>query len=565
MNDAVKQWWLESLMPSLDALQLQAVVLALSAGWVVLARRGAEAWLRWLPPLVFSLLAISRAFSRLWIADDAFISFRYAANWARGLGPVWNAGERIEGYTNPLWMALAAVGEWLGLPAPYFMLALNLAAVCVLVSGVWWALRRAFPGAWPVTPAVLSLAAAVAEFGSSGLETLPAAACVTFAAFAVWNARWGLAGALVCIAALLRPDHALFFAPLGLAALAGGQWRAALRVAPAGVVFTAFWCLRWRWYGDFYPNTYYLKSASLPYWEQGAVYVQEFLAATRLWWPVLTVGPLLWWASRRWRGERTERHTPFFLFTLTSAALWMLYVARVGGDFMEFRFALTALPLIAVTVEAALLCLPAVPPTPRLAVVLCALLPLAQPEGLLPPMKKVAYLARESSYYTVRSLSPLVIDSSFFRRAIALRDANPPRVPVAVGTLGMVGYINLDLPIFDSFGKTNRDIAKRPVVTRGRPGHEKWATEDDFLKGGVVWTLDPPWFVQDKWHDFSMSTRITFPGGEGWFVRFDDETLAWAARFNSPASRDEVIRQFADPDFAAAHQPMRKLLFAGPR
>ena len=34
------------------------------------------------------------------IQDDAFISFRYAANLVEGNGLVWNAGEYVEGYAN---------------------------------------------------------------------------------------------------------------------------------------------------------------------------------------------------------------------------------------------------------------------------------------------------------------------------------------------------------------------------------------------------------------------------------------------------------------------------------
>src|SRR5439155_3954388 len=48
------------------------------------------------------LLALALAHIRyLWfVCDDAYITFRYASNLAHGLGPVWNAGERVEGYTN---------------------------------------------------------------------------------------------------------------------------------------------------------------------------------------------------------------------------------------------------------------------------------------------------------------------------------------------------------------------------------------------------------------------------------------------------------------------------------
>ncbi|MBN97985.1 MAG: hypothetical protein CME16_01875, partial [Gemmatimonadetes bacterium] len=40
------------------------------------------------------------------IADDAFITLRYAQNLASGDGLVFNLGERVEGFTSPLWTLL---------------------------------------------------------------------------------------------------------------------------------------------------------------------------------------------------------------------------------------------------------------------------------------------------------------------------------------------------------------------------------------------------------------------------------------------------------------------------
>ena len=49
-----------------------------------------------------------------WVPDDAFISFRYAENLAGGNGPVYNPGERVEGYTSFLWVLLLAAGKMAG-------------------------------------------------------------------------------------------------------------------------------------------------------------------------------------------------------------------------------------------------------------------------------------------------------------------------------------------------------------------------------------------------------------------------------------------------------------------
>src|SRR2546423_1137519 len=43
--------------------------------------------------------------------DDAMISMRYAWNFVHGNGLVWNPGERVEGFTNPLMVAVMAVAS----------------------------------------------------------------------------------------------------------------------------------------------------------------------------------------------------------------------------------------------------------------------------------------------------------------------------------------------------------------------------------------------------------------------------------------------------------------------
>ncbi|MCL2825764.1 MAG: hypothetical protein FWD57_17365, partial [Polyangiaceae bacterium] len=62
--------------------------------------------LRWVAVSAICVFAVRAALEMLWIADDAFISFRYARNLVMGHGLVFNPGERVEGYTNFLWTML---------------------------------------------------------------------------------------------------------------------------------------------------------------------------------------------------------------------------------------------------------------------------------------------------------------------------------------------------------------------------------------------------------------------------------------------------------------------------
>src|SRR4051812_41830546 len=66
------------------------------------------------------------AWSNRFIQDDAFISFRYAQNLARGLGLVWNAGERVEGYTNFLWTLFLWIPHYLNIDPIKFVTVVGL-------------------------------------------------------------------------------------------------------------------------------------------------------------------------------------------------------------------------------------------------------------------------------------------------------------------------------------------------------------------------------------------------------------------------------------------------------
>lgn len=54
------------------------------------------------------------------VQDDAFITYQYARNFARGEGLVFNSGDYVEGYTNFLWTVMHYIPERLGWSSPIF-------------------------------------------------------------------------------------------------------------------------------------------------------------------------------------------------------------------------------------------------------------------------------------------------------------------------------------------------------------------------------------------------------------------------------------------------------------
>ncbi|MCK4351170.1 MAG: hypothetical protein KAX13_09935, partial [Candidatus Krumholzibacteria bacterium] len=85
--------------------------------------------------LVVLLIAGFRFYN--YLPDDTFITLRYVKNVTRGEGFVFNSGERVEGYTNFLWLILLATAGKTGLPVVMTARTLSFAftLVTLLLSG----------------------------------------------------------------------------------------------------------------------------------------------------------------------------------------------------------------------------------------------------------------------------------------------------------------------------------------------------------------------------------------------------------------------------------------------
>src|SRR5262245_5187644 len=71
------------------------------------------------------------------ICDDAFVSLRHAQNLALHGAPVYNLGERVEGYSSPVWMALSAILLRLGFEGRTALALLGALSGVVLIVCVW--------------------------------------------------------------------------------------------------------------------------------------------------------------------------------------------------------------------------------------------------------------------------------------------------------------------------------------------------------------------------------------------------------------------------------------------
>jgi arabinofuranosyltransferase len=289
-------------------------------------------------PLLLAAFGIAAAIVGVGLVDDAYIFLRYARHVFEGLGPVFNPGERVEGYTSPLWLALLV---------PLFALRSDPSGLTLMLGGlvgfatvllVAW--RRPLPNAL-----LLATHPAFVFWSFSGLET-PLTALLLLITFVLmvqeplnWR-RLLFAGIAFGLSVLTRAE-CLLFAPLIAARIVAFNWPDVRRMArhvmvvgvPGLVLIAGLAWWRQSYYGEWLPNTYYAKAdVDLRLLlEHGAFYLLKVAVGL---FPVavliaVTTGPY----------QRT-------MFVM--AIGWAILMVRLGGDFFPyFRFAVPLLPIVA--------------------------------------------------------------------------------------------------------------------------------------------------------------------------------------------------------------------------
>jgi arabinofuranosyltransferase len=189
--------------------------------------------------------------------DDAFITYRYGQNLARGAGPVFNPGERVQGSTSPAQLLLAAglyrvVGE---AALPSAMSALGCLGWTAQAIALFWMLSRKGDVGTALFIALAVAAGAARSFDWVALETDLVMALVLWACALAFAARWVAVAVCCALAGLTRPDAYLLAVPLGIWCLRELGWRAWIPAA-VGLGLSAPWWLFAAWYyGSPIPHT----------------------------------------------------------------------------------------------------------------------------------------------------------------------------------------------------------------------------------------------------------------------------------------------------------------------
>jgi len=200
--------------------------------------------------------------------DDAYITFRYAANIASGGGFCYNPPERVLGVTTPLFTLLLAAASRCGFSIEGAALLLGLAGHAALCLAVLETARALLPRsiAWPLVAALACAAHPHLAFTAvGGMETSLYCALLLAVLLAASEGRSIAAGLLGGLALLTRPDAIVVLVPAawillrsegrgGVSREAGAR-RILASIAAAAVVAAPWHLFAWSYFGSPIPHS----------------------------------------------------------------------------------------------------------------------------------------------------------------------------------------------------------------------------------------------------------------------------------------------------------------------
>ena len=349
-----------------------------------------------------------------------------------------------------------------------------------------------------------------------------------------------MTGAALALVSLTRPDGVLFtltavallatrYIKNGKSALSASK-AVGILLLPSLAIGIPYLTWKYSYYGDILPLTYYAKSANENYFGQGFFYIWlyfrvHFISAIAL----IAAVPLFFVyrnANENESSAQDENVGSPFMAAIAGIALYLiLFVARVGGDFMFARFIIPVVPLVYFVIERALEWLPVKVPNYRIWI---AVLLVASVFAENRYREEALFHHNKGKWDTGNW--ELAGDGStrgiaderwtyYFDRFFAVDSIPRPAMEVysevgkylepffgglsytvaVPGGANMRAYYANFTTCINEFGLTDSSVAHSPILNRARIGHEKKATEAylmhrrvDFELEGVVATLPNP-------------------------------------------------------------------------
>ncbi len=303
---------------------------------------------------LYFFIAIYAFITRIWVAEDAYISFRYILSLTAGHGLVFNLGERVEGFTHPYWLFLVSCLHFLGI---HFHKGSILLGFFFSLSGfvILFYDKIKKGNVIYLLPALLVSHEGFRDFSTSGLEF----SFTFFLLSLLLKNTYGkeldspfFIGTIASILYHTRPEMGLllpFYFLWRVYEKKGLDWKWIVQFSVAVFLFAGIYHIfRFAYFGDIFPNTFYAKSGGKSRYYDGLKYLYHFIFYSKFVlissiFVILLVVKDIYFnknteSLKNEKVESIQKILPIRELILTIFIAH--YIIRVGGDFMGFRLLL---------------------------------------------------------------------------------------------------------------------------------------------------------------------------------------------------------------------------------
>jgi arabinofuranosyltransferase len=201
--------------------------------------------------------------------DDAFISFCCARNLAQGNGLVFNVGERVEAFSNPLWVLILSLASLMRIDIVAASKFIGIGCGVITLLLLMRLCFRVLTLSRVATFIALCYAASnisIVYSAISGLETAFYTTSVVLMVYLLTEKKEMLAGVTCALLTLTRPEGVLYAVPLAIGCYLNGRgYRKLLTVLC--IPLAAYGLLasfRLLYFGTLIPHSYHAKIYTSP-------------------------------------------------------------------------------------------------------------------------------------------------------------------------------------------------------------------------------------------------------------------------------------------------------------
>lgn len=470
--------------------------------------------------VITTVLVLSHA----WVTEDAFITFRYVDNTLSGYGPVFNIGERVQGYTHPLWFMLLLTGAGMGFDLFYYSILLGTTfnLLIVLIFGLSIIKQKRYYFTLSLFAIILYSCSSFLDFQTSGLENSLTHFLILLLIITTLKTTKHKTFKTTLFTALLllnRLDLIFLTAPILTYTLITEKQKIKNKIKQTILGLTPI--IMWEtfsliYYGSLTPNTAKAKLGAYTLLEginKGLFYSFDFLRWELLPGITIIISILLTFTVFFYYKNLNNK----LLLVIISSLSHISYLTLIGGDFMRGRFLLPAFFVTTITLSLTLKKFRIKKQIQAAFIILLLILSLISYFHAESATKEFnQWVVSERKYYEDtnslfaklknESLHEWALEGIYYRER-----AKEENIIIIYGTIGMIGYYGgPNLTIIDDYGLTDPFISRSPVVPNSRPGHISHVIPEEYLLEREYGKITQTWNnteLQRLWKDIKLITQ----------------------------------------------------------